>query len=546
MTDPRILQHLITNMVDAVVIIDDRGRIKEVNPSTLSHFGYRKEDLVGKNVSILMPEPYHSNHDRYLTNYRDTGAKKILNASRELIAKRKNGSLFPIFLHVNEAWLENERIFIGVIHDISGRKLAETAYREADNKLQAILENAVEGMIVIDQRGRIDMANPAALRLFGYEENEVLAKNVSILMPEPDRSAHDGYIKKYQTTGERKIIGIGREVKGRRKDGSTFPLKLSVSEVRLRSGLIYVGLLHDLTAEHEAQRKLQLYATELREMNTGLENKVRERTEELEKANIDLKSINSQLEKEIKKRRQAEQKALAALNKEKELNELKSRFVSMASHEFRTPLSGILTSVSLLSRYSLPEHEEKRNKHIATIKSSVHNLTSILNDFLSLDKLEAGKIEFKPSVFSLQPFIHELISEVENTCRAGQSIQVELKSKLDEVYADRHLLKNIFINLISNAIKYSSEGQTIEVNVSLVDDGLRLQITDHGIGIPEEDRPHMFERLFRASNVTNIQGTGLGLNIVKKYVDLHGGTIAFESTYGEGTTFTVVIPQIPK
>jgi len=546
MTDPRILQHLITNMVDAVVIIDDRGRIKEVNPSTLSHFGYRKEDLVGKNVSILMPEPYHSNHDRYLTNYRDTGAKKILNASRELIAKRKNGSLFPIFLHVNEAWLENERIFIGVIHDISGRKLAETAYREADNKLQAILENAVEGMIVIDQRGRIDMANPAALRLFGYEENEVLAKNVSILMPEPDRSAHDGYIKKYQTTGERKIIGIGREVKGRRKDGSTFPLKLSVSEVRLRSGLIYVGLLHDLTAEHEAQRKLQLYATELREMNTGLENKVRERTEELEKANIDLKSINSQLEKEIKKRRQAEQKALAALNKEKELNELKSRFVSMASHEFRTPLSGILTSVSLLSRYSLPEHEEKRNKHIATIKSSVHNLTSILNDFLSLDKLEAGKIEFKPSVFSLQPFIHELISEVENTCRAGQSIQVELKSKLDEVYADRHLLKNIFINLISNAIKYSSEGQTIEVNVSLVDDGLRLQITDHGIGIPEEDRPHMFERLFRASNVTNIQGTGLGLNIVKKYVDLHGGTIAFESTYGEGTTFTVVIPQNSK
>jgi two-component system sensor kinase FixL len=533
-----VLKVIVMRLIDGIVVIDDKGIIIMANPAMSALFGYTSEEMIGQNVRLLMPEPYHSQHDNYIKNYHRTGEKHIIGSGREVVAKRKDGSMFPIFLNVNELELDGKKVFAGAIHDISGRKLAETAYRESDNKLRAILETAVEGMIIMDQRGRIEIVNPAALRLFGYDEGELSGKNVKVLMPEPDHSDHDMHLQRYRETRKRNIIGVGREVVGKRKDGTVFPFSLSVSEVELRDRTMYVGMIHDLTAVKQAQRKLQ-------DANTSLEQKVEERTRDLERINADLRTVNDRLEREITKRKEAEESALAALKKEKQLNEMKSRFVSMASHEFRTPLSGILTSVSLLARYTGAEQAQKREKHIATIKSSVRNLTSILNDFLSLDKLESGKVSINIQEFPMRPLMEEFRAELMNNTKPGQTIDFEDDDHVDIILADRHLFKNILINLVSNALKYSSEGQ--EVKVSLRNDGsnLILEIKDHGIGIPEKDQMHMFERLFRASNVTNIQGTGLGLNIVKKYIDLHNGTISFESVEGKGTTFTVIIPQTP-
>jgi two-component system sensor kinase FixL len=530
------LKTIVHHLIDGIVVIDSKGIILNVNPAMYSLFGYSPQEMVGNNIRMLMPEPYHSQHDNYIHNYHRTGERHVIGSGREVVAKRKDGSLFPIFLNVNDLMLDGVKVFAGVIHDISGRKLAETAFRETDNKLKAILDTAVEGMIIMDQRGRVELVNPAALRLFGFAEKEVVGKNIKVLMPEPDHSQHDGHLKRYKETGNKHIIGKGREVNGRRKDGSVFPFSLSVSELELRDRTMYVGMIHDLTAVKQAQQELE-------DANVSLEKKVEERTLELERINTDLMTLNELLGSEIQRRKEAEDNALAALEKEKQLNEMKSRFVSMASHEFRTPLSGILTSVSLLARYTAPEQSEKREKHIATIKSSVHNLTGILNDFLSLDKLEEGKVSVRLEEFPLRPMMEEFRSEIINTCKYGQSIVFEDDGNVDVVIADRHLLKNVMINLVSNALKYSREGQEVKVSLSLKSQNFIIEVKDQGIGIPESDQKHMFERLFRASNVLNIQGTGLGLNIVKKYVDLHNGTISFSSSESMGSTFIVKIPQ---
>jgi signal transduction histidine kinase len=235
-----------------------------------------------------------------------------------------------------------------------------------------------------------------------------------------------------------------------------------------------------------------------------------------------------------------------ALEKEKQLNELKSRFVSMASHEFRTPLSTILSSSTLVEKYldkgdlDPAAIKENASRHLKRIKSSVGNLTSILNDFLSLDKLEQGKVEIKPVHFDLVKFADELIEEIQATLKKGQKILYTHSGKTD-VYLDKQMLKNILYNFISNAGKYSPEDSVIEFSSNLDKNGLTISVTDYGIGIPDQDQMHLFERFFRAKNVTNIQGTGLGLNIVKRYSNLLNGEVSFSSKEGKGTTFNLTI-----
>ena len=252
------------------------------------------------------------------------------------------------------------------------------------------------------------------------------------------------------------------------------------------------------------------------------------------------------VEQNVTKQKKAENEIRKSLEKEKELNELKSRFVSMASHEFRTPLSTILSSVSLVQKYDAPENEEKREKHIIRIKSAVNNLTGILNDFLSLDKLETGKVENNPVEFDVVKFSEEMTEEMQAVAKKGQSVIYKHSGKNTIVVADKHILKNILHNLLSNASKYSGEGTEVSFNTFSDKTKLKIEIRDNGIGIPEEEKQHMFERFFRAKNAVNIGGTGLGLNIVKKYTELLNGEIGFESKAGEGTTFTLIIPLKPK
>lgn len=413
---------------------------------------------------------------------------------------------------------------------------------EAALRLEAIIKTATDGIIIIDERGIIELVNEAAARLFAYSEEELVGQNISMLMPNPHRDAHDVYIQNYIQTGIRKIIGIGREVMGLRKDHSTFPLRLSISEVRLPERLVFTGILHDLTAEKAAEARIV-------ELNQHLEEEVHRRTEELATTINKLLNTNNQLEFEIQERKVAEatlrkneQELRKAIEKERELNTLKSRFVSMASHEFRTPLSTILSSADLLEMYSSEEQQEKRLRHTTRIKSAVNNLISILNDFLSLSKLEEGKIEVTPVEFNLEEFCEEVMDDVQALLKPGQILQHHGLSPNTLITLDKKMLKNVFINLFSNAIKYSEPGKPIDCYVSMDNNELNVSIQDHGIGIPEEEQQHLFTRFFRAHNAENIPGTGLGLNIVKRYVELMNGRIHFESTMGEGTTFHVHIP----
>lgn len=276
---------------------------------------------------------------------------------------------------------------------------------------------------------------------------------------------------------------------------------------------------------------------EIQKLNEELEQRVEERTQELAEAIKELEYTNRSLE-------EAQHEIQKALQKERELNELKSRFVTIASHEFRTPLSTVLSSASLLSKYKTEQEDEKRQKHVDRIKSAVSNLTTILNDFLSISRIEEGRIYNVPSTFHLEPFTLETVEEMNGYLKKGQHIAYHHSGSKDTVTIDKQLLKNIFLNLLSNGSKYSAEGKTVFLETTLNDDTLMVKVRDEGIGIPKADQAHLFTPFFRAQNVTNIQGTGLGLNIVKKYVEILSGTLTYESELDKGTTFTITFPNI--
>ena len=413
---------------------------------------------------------------------------------------------------------------------------------EAALRLKAIIKTATDGIIIIDDSGIIELVNEAAAKLFGYDELELVGQNISVLTPSPHRDAHDTYIQNYIQTGIRKIIGIGRDVMGLRKNGDTFPLRLSISEVQLPERVVFTGILHDLTAQKAAEAQIKA-------LNQHLEEEVNRRTEELAATVNQLLNNKKKLEFEIQERKIAEAtlrknelELRKAFEKERELNTLKSRFVSMASHEFRTPLSTILSSADLLEMYTTQEQQDKRIKHTTRIKSAVNNLISILNDFLSLSKLEEGKIEISPVEFNLEEFCEEVMDDVQALLKPGQVFQHHGLRSDTVIFLDKKMLKNILINLFSNAIKYSDPGKTIDCFVEIKDNELWVSVQDHGIGIPEEEQQHLFTRFFRAHNAENIPGTGLGLNIVKRYIELMNGSINFESIIGEGTTFHIHIP----
>lgn len=387
--------------------------------------------------------------------------------------------------------------------------------------LKAVIENAIDGIITINDRGIVETVNPAACHLFGYAPEEVIGNNVSMLMPPPDRDRHDGYLERYQRTGEPHIIGIGREVTGLTKSGKRFPFRLAVSEVQFLGRKVYAGFIHDLSKQKEAEEQLKDYTLHL-------EEQIDERTQSL-------KELVTELQK-------AKEEVSLSLEKEKELGQLKSRFVSMASHEFRTPLTAVQLSAVLIDKYAQPYQNGHITKHVGKIKTAVGSLTAILNDFLSLEKLEAGKVEPSFSGFDLVKLAEEITEEMQMVAKQNQDIIYQHTGINSMVSLDQNLLKNCVINLISNSIKYSGENTFIEFNTEIGDQKCIITIRDNGIGIPESDQKHLFEAFFRAHNTGNIPGTGLGLNIVARYTSLMNGKIEFKSNINQGTLFILSFP----
>lgn len=400
--------------------------------------------------------------------------------------------------------------------------------------LNSLFEYTTEGIIISDDKGVIRRTNPAADRMFGYEKGELPGKKIEILLPARYHGQHIAYRHDYMEKPAPRQMSHGRDLYGIRKNKTEIMVEVSLSPFETGEGKFVMSFIVDITGRKKSELELRLANERLKQtsdalahLNSELESKVRARTEELADA--------------IQRLAESKRDVMNALEKEKELNELKSRFITTASHEFRTPLGTILSSSSLIGRYDSAADLDKRKKHIERIKSAVNNLTEILNDFLSLEKLEKGIIRCAPEAFDLEQLLQHSCEDMRSVAQKGQSIRLSYSGPR-EVWLDRQLVKNALLNLISNAIKYSPEGKDIFVDVNADSDSVRIAIRDSGIGIPQEDQPNIFEKFYRARNSVNIQGTGLGLNIVKKYIEIMGGKISFTSAPGEGSTFTVELP----
>jgi PAS domain S-box-containing protein len=400
--------------------------------------------------------------------------------------------------------------------------------------LALLFQHATEGIILANGKGNIVIVNPAAERMFGYTLEEIYDKPIETLIPDRFRSHHQDLRIGFSKNPSNRSMGQNRDLFGKKKDGTEIPVEVSLSHYNQKGELFIIAFIVDITKRKEIeqnmlQQKMELekISSEIRKLNAELEAKVEERTVILKEALQRLEESQTELSE--------------ALNKEKQLGEIKSRFLSMASHEFRTPLSTVLSSASLLSKYTKEEEQDKRNRHIEKIRNSVKHLNDILEDFLILGKLDEGKVQSSQAEFNIAELIEETTDEMKGLVKQGQEINYTHQGPKN-IITDKKLLKNILINLISNAIKFSDEGTFIEIQSERRDENVIVSVVDHGIGISKEDQAHLFSSFFRGANATNIQGTGLGLHIVQRYLELLGGEVHLQSELNKGTTVTFTIP----
>lgn len=400
-----------------------------------------------------------------------------------------------------------------------------------------LFDAASEGIIVVDEKQTIVASNTAAEQMFGYEKGELKNQPLNILIPSNYRASHPKHFKGFLEDSEKRQMGHGRDLYGIKKSGEQFPVEAGLNPFKVDDRTYVMSLIIDITVRKENQRQIK-------ELNFELEGKIKVRTRELEESIDKLQKLNLSLEQEIKRRKEAENKMKNALQKEKELNELKTKFLSLVSHEFKTPLSGILTSVVLAGKYKLEEQQDKREKHFNTIKNKVHYLDNILNDFLSIERLESGKVNYKFTTFSLSKLVNEVVYNANVTLKSGQEIDYPQNLENIILRQDEKILELVLSNLLSNAIKYSPENTLIKFEIKIRDQKIIFTITDEGMGIPEKDQKHIFERYFRAENALLNQGTGIGLNIAKVHLENLGGSINFTSRENVGTKFIVELPII--
>lgn len=484
------LDALLATAVDGIVIIDRTGSVQVYNSACERLFGYRAEEVIGRNVKMLMPSPYREEHDGYLSNYRNTGEKRIIGIGREVMGQRKDGSTFPMYLSVGEGRLAGESIFVGIIHDITERRYQEHALREREARLSSILETVPDAIVIIDERGQIESFSPAAERLFGYSFAEVLGKNVKVLMPNPYREAHDGYMQRYRETGEKHIIGIGRIVVGQRRDGSTFPMELAVGEIVVGQRRLFTGFIRDITERQSTERRLQDLQSELLHVSR-----------------------------------------LSAMG----------QMASALAHELNQPLSAIMNYLKAAKRTADGATDPQVVKAMELVEKAAAQTQRAGQIIRRLrDFIEKGKSN--RAFENLNKVMEEAIAlGLVGVAEANVRVRVELDPDVPDIFVDKIQIQQVVLNLIRNSVEAMQAVPRRELTVvTASEDGeaVVVKVSDTGPGLA----PEVAERLFQPFTTTKEQGMGIGLSICRSIIEAHGGELWASANDGPGVTFAFRLP----
>ena len=500
------------------------GWFTQVNPAGVRLLGYPSEEifLADPDHSLRFPPWTGAQWAALCEQARREGHRAV-----EAEIRRHTGEAFGAYLELTY-FQDGERPFF-LIHITKQNRLqqAERELARSVRRFEAVVTHATIGIIVCNEAGDIVSANELAGQQVGYAPAELLGQRIEVLVPNATGRHHHQLRESFDARPQVRGMGHNRVLRGQRQDGTDFPVEVSLSYFHLDEELYVVAYVLDVTAKHAAAQELLAQHQRVARLNADLEQKVADRTHAL------LLTLE-----QLEKRGQELAQALAA---EQELGEMKSRFVSMASHEFRTPLTGVLTSAELIADYAHGPQKDKQLRHVARIRSSVKHLNDILEEFLSVGRIEEGRVEATPTTLDMALLLGETVADVQALRKADQRIECEVECP-DFIRLDASLLRKILLNLLSNAIKYSGENSVIHVQAACQDRQFTLRVQDEGVGISAEDQAHLFERFFRARNVSNVPGTGLGLYIIAKYLELMGGTIALHSELNVGTTVTLTIP----
>jgi PAS domain S-box-containing protein len=489
-SDERFTKAFNSNPAILTIIRLPEARYIDVNETFLRTFGFTREEVIGR-TSLelnLWPDP----QARAALFAEVESGKSIHN--RETHYQTRNGEPRIVLQSLESFHSGGDQCLLSVGQDITESKRVQAALAESEAHTRLIIDNALDAVITIDGRGVIRGWNPQAEVIFGWKKEEIFGLQLAdTLVPTHYRQAHRRGLQKFLETGEGAVLNRRIELTALRRDGQEFPAELAITALKVGESYIFSAFVRDIT-----------------------------------------------------ERRRAEEELLRALEREKELGKLKSNFVSMVSHEFRTPLGIIMSSEEILDRYFDRLTPEKRRDQLHAIHNAVKRMAEMMEEILLLGRVEAGKMECKPVQLDLNLFLRRLVDELHAAAAQHCPIEFDPAPLPVELTADEGLLRHIFTNLLSNAIKYSSREQPVHFSVREEGGQAVFTVEDHGVGIPEADQPWLFKAFHRGQNVGNLPGTGLGLTIVKRCVEMHGGKIKFHSTTGIGTTFIVTLPLFGK
>ena len=520
----RRLTHAIEQSPVSVIITNTDGEIEYVNPKFTEVTGYKKDEIIGSNPRILKSGETKSGQYTQLWETITSGKEW----RGEFHNRKKNGELFWESASISPVRNEKGVIthFIAIKEDVTEQKRVAKALKESEEQYRTLVTTVPDIIIKTDLEGNINFINDALLQSQAYPPVErLIGKNLlTFISPKQRQRA----IENLKLRVEKQLGSMEYQIQF--ENGVQIDCEVNGNVLRDTNGKPYgmVYVFRDISARKQFEKELEDYRFHLEEL-------IKLRTTELEE-------VNARLHQEIQKQKDAEKKVKEALVKEKEFSELKSKFISITSHEFRTPLSIIFSSTELLQRYGRKWDEEKYVEQIERVKLNIHYLTEIMDDILTISRVDSGKTKLKLTETNLEKLCLSLIEDI-NLLLTNKH-KLEFKYNLKEKYfkLDERLLKYILLNLLSNAVKYSVYGGKMGFTIDKTESHLIFEVIDQGIGIPEKDQSYLFEPFHRGDNVGEIPGTGLGMSIIKRSVDMHNGSMTFESKTNVGTKFIVKIP----